>query len=110
MQMFLVIGNLTRDPELSETKSGKSLCRFAIAVNRKFSSGVEKSADFFNCTAFSTQAESIAKYCRRGDKVFVRGSVQVHNYEDGQGITRTSIEILVDECEFVNLRKNNNEG
>ena len=110
MQQFTAIGNLTRDPELSMTKGGKSLCRFTIAVNRKFvGQNGERETDFFYCSAFSAQADSIAKYCHKGDKVYVRGTVQLRSYEDNQGITRNVLDVLVDECEFVNLRKNTNE-
>ena len=110
MQQFLAIGNLTRDPELSMTKGGKSLCRFTIAVNRKFvGQNGEKETDFFYCSAFSAQADSIAKYCHKGDKVFIRSTIQLRNYEDNQGITRTALDVIIEECEFLSLRNNRNE-
>ena len=111
MQQFTAIGNLTRDPELSQTKSGKSVCRFTVAVNRKYvgQSG-ERETDFFNCTAWGAQADSIAKYCHKGDKVYVRGTVQLRSYEDNQGITRNTLDVIVEECEFISLRKSGNEN
>lgn len=111
MQQFIAIGNLTRDPELMETKNGKSMCRFTIAVNRKYAgqNGLRET-DFFNCTAFSAQADSIAKYCHKGDKVFIKSSIQIRSYEDNQGITRNTLDVIVEECEFISLRKNGNEN
>ena len=111
MQQFTAIGNLTKDPERSETRSGKAMCRFTIAVNRKIAGeNGERVADFFNCSSWGKQAESISNYCHKGDKVFVRGTVQLRSYEDNQGITRTALDIIVEECEFINLRKNGNEN
>ena len=69
MNKVFLIGNLTRDPELSETNSGVSLCRFAIAVNRRFSGGdAERQTDFFNVTAFRGLADNIARFCKKGTK------------------------------------------
>lgn len=111
MQQFQAIGNLTRDPEIFEARNGKSVCRFTIAVNKEFyNQNGDKEADFFNCSAFEKQADSIAKYCHKGDKVYVRGTIQLRSYEDNQGITRTAVDVPVKECEFVYLRNNSNEN
>ena len=100
-KVFLIV-NLTRDPELSETNSGVALCRFAIAVNRRFSSGdAERQTDFFNVTAFRGQAENIARFCKKGNKVAVAGSIQIRNYEDNNGQRRTFVDVVVDDVEFL---------
>ena len=102
MNKVFLIGNLTRDPELSETNSGVSLCRFAIAVNRRFSGGdAERQTDFFNVTAFRGLADNIARFCKKGNKVAVVGSIQIRNYEDNHGQRRTFVDVVADDVEFL---------
>ena len=102
MNKVFLIGNLTRDPELQETSSGIPVCHFAIAVNRNYSSAdSERQTDFFNCTAWRGQAETIARYTKKGNKVAVTGSIQLRNYEDNQGVKRTAVDIIVQDVEFL---------
>ncbi len=102
MNKVFLIGNLTRDPELSETNSGVPVCRFAIAVNRRFSSqDAERQTDFFNVTAWRNLAETVAKYTKKGNKVAVTGSIQIRNYEDNNGQKRTFVDIVADDVEFL---------
>ena len=102
MNKVFLIGNLTRDPELTETPSGVAVCHFAIAVNRSYSSqDGERQTDFFNCTAWRGQAETIARYTKKGNKVAVSGSIQLRNYEDNQGVKRTAVDIVVQDVEFL---------
>lgn len=102
MNKVILIGNLTKDPELKETQSGISVCKFSIAVNRKFQNADgERETDFFNITAWRGTAESIAKYCKKGNKLLVEGSIQLRKYEDEEGVSRTSIDITANEVEFL---------
>lgn len=102
MNKVFLIGNLTRDPELTETPSGVAVCHFAIAVNRNYSSqDGERQTDFFNCTAWRTTAETVARYTKKGNKVAVSGSIQLRNYEDNQGAKRTAVDIIVQDVEFL---------
>lgn len=102
MNHLTLIGNLTRDPEVAATKSGVPVCRFAIAVNRNYTSvDGNREADFFNVTAWRAQAESCGKYLKRGSKVAVIGSLQNRAYEDKQGVKRTVTDIIADEVEFL---------
>ena len=102
MNKVFLIGNLTRDPDLSETNSGVPVCRFAIAVNRRFSSqDAERQTDFFNVTAWRNLAETVAKYTKKGNKVAVTGSIQIRNYEDNAGQKRTFVDIVADDVEFL---------
>lgn len=111
MNKFFATGNLTRDPELSETASGTRVCRFAIAVNRPYSdSDGERQTDFFNCTAWRGTAENVAKYCAKGSKVAVVGSIQIRNYEDNHGNQRTSVDVIVQDCEFLSSPKREAEA
>lgn len=105
MNKVFLIGNLTRDPELTETASGVAVCHFAIAVNRNYSSqDGERQTDFFNCTAWRSTAETVARYTKKGKKVAVVGSVQLRNYEDNQGVKRTAVDIIVQDVEFLSPR------
>ncbi|MBQ8374663.1 MAG: single-stranded DNA-binding protein [Clostridia bacterium] len=105
MNKVFLIGNLTRDPELAETASGVARCRFSIAVNRNYTSGDgERQTDFFNCTAWRGQAETIARYTKKGNKVAVTGSIELRNYEDNQGVKRTAVDINVQDIEFLTPR------
>ena len=109
MNKVFLIGNLTRDPELTETPSGVPVCHFAIAVNRGYSSqDGERQTDFFNCTAWRGQAETIARFTKKGNKVAVSGSIQLRNYEDNQGVKRTAVDIVVQDVEF--LTPKNSDG
>lgn len=102
MNKVYLIGNLTRDAELAETPSGVAVARFSIAVSRQYQdSNGERQTDFFNCVAWRGLAETIAKYCKKGSKVAVCGSIQLRNYEDNQGIKRQAVDIIVQDCEFL---------
>ena len=111
MNKVFLIGNLTRDPELTTTPSGVSVCHFAIAVNRTYTSGDgERQTDFFNCTAWRVLAERIAQYAKKGKKVAVSGSIQLRNYEDNQGVKRTAVDIICQDCEFLSPKDDNGSG
>jgi single-strand DNA-binding protein len=107
MNKVFLIGNLTRDPESRETPSGVTMCRFAIAVQRPYSSqDGERQTDFFECTAWRGLGETIARYTKKGNKVAVSGSIQLRNYEDNQGVKRTAVDIIVQDCEFLTPKSN----
>jgi single-strand DNA-binding protein len=100
MNKVLLIGNLTRDPELSETASGVSVCKFSIAVTRRYG-GEERKTDFFNCVAWRGIGETIAQYVHKGNKLAVMGSIETRTYEDSKGVTRNAVEIVVSDIEFM---------
>lgn len=107
---IFLIGNLCADPTISQTLNGTSICKFSIAVNRNYTNGdEERKTDFFNITAWNGQAESIAKYCNKGTKVSVIGSVQIRNYEDNKGNKRTSIDVIAQEVEFLSKNERKQE-
>ena len=102
MNKVFLIGNLTRDPELTETPSGVPVCRFSIAVNRNYASqDGERQTDFFNVTAWRSMGETIARYTKKGNKVAVVGSIQLRNYEDNQGVKRTAVDVIAQDVEFL---------
>ena len=110
MNKVFLIGNLTRDPELTETATGISVCHFSIAVNRGYSSSDgERQTDFFNVTAWRGLADNISRFCKKGSKVAVSGSIQLRNYEDNNGQKRTAVDIIAQDVEFLNS-KNSGSG
>jgi single-strand DNA-binding protein len=105
MNKLFLIGNLTRDPEASETSSGVAYCRMSIAVNRPYSgSDGERQTDFFNITVWRAQAENCARYLKKGSKVAVVGSLQNRSYEDKDGNKRQVTDIIANEVEFLSVR------
>ena len=95
MNKVILVGNLTRDPELTETPSGVAVCRFSIAVQRDYaSSDGTREADFFNVTVWRGRAENCGKYLKKGNKVAIVGSIQTRSYEDKDGIKRNVTDIL----------------
>ena len=110
MNKVILIGNLTRDPELTETPTGVSVCRFAIAVSRDYAhSDGSRETDFFNITVWRGRAEVCGKYLRKGSKVAVVGSLQNRSYDDKDGIKRTVTDIVASEVEFL-TPKNAQDG
>lgn len=106
LNKIFLIGNLTDDVELKTTQSGVSLCRFGLAVSRSYNQDGERVTDFFDCTAWRGIAESIARYCKKGHKICVVGSVQLRKYEDNQGVKRTAVDIIVQDVEFLTPKAN----
>ena len=108
MNKVFLIGNLTRDPELTETSGGVSVCHFAISVNRSYtSSDGDRQTDFFNVTAWRGLAENVSRFTKKGSKVAVSGSIQIRNYEDNQGVRRTAIDVIAQDVEFLTQRNAN---
>ncbi|MCF2624691.1 single-stranded DNA-binding protein [Fusobacterium perfoetens] len=105
MNLVILTGRLTRDPELKFGQSGKAYSRFSLAVDRPFQKG---EADFINCVAFGKTAELIGEYLRKGRKVGVQGRIQMNRYEVN-GEKRTSYDVLVDTVEFLESKNGTGE-
>lgn len=97
MNVIILTGRLTRDPELKFGQSGKAYSRFTLAVDRPMQKG---EADFINCVAFGKTAELIGEYLRKGRKAGVTGKLQMGKYEVN-GEKRTSYDVVVDTIEFL---------
>ncbi len=111
MNKVILIGNLTRDPELTETPSGVAVCRFSIAVSRDYAnSDGTRETDFFNITVWRGRAENCGKYLKKGNKVAVIGSLQNRTYEDKDGIKRTVTDVVANEVEFLTPKSSQLEG
>ena len=102
MNKVILVGNLTRDPELTETPSGVAVCRFSIAVSRDYASADgTRETDFFNITVWRGRAENCGKYLKKGNKVAIVGSLQNRSYEDKDGIKRNVTDVIANEVEFL---------
>ena len=102
MNKCFMTGNLTKDPEVRSTGSGKSVCSFTIAVNRRFTNQAgEKVTDFFPIVVWGKQAEACGKYLSKGSKVAVVGELQTRTYDAKDGSKRYVTEIVADEVEFL---------
>ena len=102
MNKVILIGRLTRDPEVRYGQGGNqtAVARFSIAVDRRFKREGEPDADFFNCTAFGKQAEFVERYLHKGIKMVVVGRIQNDNYTNREGQQVYSVRVMVDELEF----------
>lgn len=110
MNRLFLIGNICNDLTLEETASGVSILRFGLAVKRDYARGdEERQTDFFNCTAWKGTAETIARYCKKGDKLCVEGKIEFRDYEDNQGIKRRATDVVVDKTEFLGVKKERSE-
>ena len=108
MNKVILIGRLTRDPELRTISTGNATTSFTIAVNRNFTNqNGEREADFINCVAWRKQAENIAKYCTKGSQVAVEGRIQTRSYDAQDGTKRYVTEIIADNVTFLGAKGSN---
>lgn len=102
MNRAIIVGNLTKAPELRITQSGVAVCTFTVAVNRRFANqDGEREADFIPVVVWRGAAENCAKHLDKGSKVAVCGALQTRSYEDNAGIKRYITEIVADEVQFL---------
>jgi len=108
MNKVILIGRLTKEPEVKTTSSSISVCKFILAVDRSFKdANGQRQADFINCVAWRQTANFISSYFHKGSKIAVIGSIQTRNYDDKDGKKVYVTEIVVDEAEFVESSGNN---
>ncbi len=102
MNKIFLIGNLTRDPELNVVSTGVSVCRFSIAVSRKYANSEgNRETDFINIVAWRGLADNCAKYLKKGNKVAVSGSLQTRSYENKEGVKVNVFEVVAEDVEFL---------
>ena len=103
LNRFSAHGRLTGDPELRKTDSGKSVCKFTLAVDRDFSK--EKKADFFTCVAWEKRAEFIDSYFSKGQEAIVHGRIETRSFADKDGKNRTVYEVAVESIDFCGSKR-----
>ena len=100
MNSVQLTGRLTRDPEVRYTDGGLSIARFTLAVNRRFKQENGPDADFIRCIAFGKTAEFIEKYFSKGRKMDMNGRIQTGSYQNQDGVTVYTTDIIVENVEF----------
>jgi len=105
MNRVILMGRLTKDPELSQTPSGVSVVRFSIAVNRRFAKEGQQQADFISIVAWRTTAEFVAKYFKKGSMIAIVGSIQTRSWKDKDGKTQYATDVIADEVYFTGEKK-----
>ena len=108
MNKAIIIGRLTRDPEMRTTGSGINSTSFTVAVSRSYANqNGERETDFINCVAWRKQAENISKYCTKGTQVAVEGRIQTRSYDAQDGTKRYVTEIIADNVTFLGGKGSN---
>jgi len=104
MNKVILIGNLTKDPELSTTNSGINYCRFTLAVPKRFVNAGDRDAEFINIVVWRVQADNCHKYLKKGSKACVVGSLQTRSYDAQDGSKRYVTEVVAEEVEFLSTK------
>jgi len=105
MNKAILVGRLTKDPELTFAQgTGTGICKFTIAVNRRFKRDGQPDADFLPVTVFGKQAEATANYMRKGSQVAISGTIQTSNYTNKDGVKMYKTEIITDEVDFLDSK------
>ena len=109
---IVVMGRLTRDPELRYTQSNTPVTSFRVAVDRDFvpRDGGERQTDFIDCVAWRSQAEFVSKYFQKGSMIIVSGRLQIREYTDKDGNRRTAAEIVAENIHFGESKRSRDEG
>lgn len=102
MNVAALTGRLTADPELKHTPNGIAVTSFCVAVNRRTK---DRQADFIDVVAWRGTAEFVCKYFRKGQMIAVKGSIQTRNYTDRDGNKRSATEVLAENAEFCESKK-----
>lgn len=106
LNIAIIMGRLTRDPELRRTNSGKPVASFTVAVDRDYApEGQEKETDFIECVAWNGTAEFIQKYFTKGSMIVVKGRMQIRGWTDKEGNKRKTAEIVADQVYFGESKK-----
>ena len=109
MNKIILMGRLCNDPEIRYSQNNTAIAKYSLAVDRRFKRDGEPDADFFNCTVFGKGAEFVEKYLKKGTKILITGEVRNNNYTDKNGNKVYATEILVNEHEFAESKKAENE-
>lgn len=110
MNKIMLIGRLTKDPELRYTQSGTAVASFTLAVNRKYNKDREQEADFISCVAWQKAAEFVANYFTKGKQMALEGRLQVRTYDDNEGQRRWVTEVIAEQIEFVGSKNDGNSN
>ena len=109
MNKVILVGRLTKAPELRTTQSGVNVCSFTVACDRRFQKeGEERQADFINCIAWRNTADFISNYFTKGTRIALDGSIQTRSWDAEDGTKRYATEVIVDHAEFAQSKSEGN--
>ena len=109
MNKIILMGRLTKDPEIRYSQNNTAIAKYSLAVDRRFKRDGDPEADFFTCSAFGKSAEFVEKYLKKGMKIVVAGEIHNNNYTNKNGEKVYSFEVLVNEHYFAESKKAENE-
>jgi len=105
MNKVILIGNLTKDPEITTTNNGVAVCRFTLAVSRRYANSEgERETDFINIVVWRNAAENCHKFLKKGSKTAVVGNLQTRSYDANDGSKRYITEVVAEEVEFISTK------
>ena len=108
---IIIMGRLTRDPELRRTGSGVAVASFTVAVDRDYTQqGQEKETDFIDCVAWRQTGEFVSKYFTKGRMIVVSGRLQIRSWNDKDGNKRRTAEVVADNCYFGDSKSDGSQG
>lgn len=111
MNSVNLIGRLSNSPEIRHTTNNQVVCRFTLAVTRRFKNPAgDYEADFINCVAFGKTAELINEYIQKGDLLGIEGRIQTGSYTASDGSKRYTTDVVVENITFINTKKNNKQN
>lgn len=111
MNRVVLVGRLTRDPEVRALPTGNSVATFTLAINRNFKNKEGNiDADFINISVFGRQAENVGKYVSKGSQIGVEGRIQSRSYDAQDGTKRYVTDVVADNVEFMGSARNNNDN
>lgn len=106
----VLVGRLTKEPELRTTPSGAKVCQYTLAVNRTRKTEGQPDADFINCVTWNRQAETMAQYLDKGSLVGIEGRIQTRNYDNQSGQKVYVTEIITDSVQFLESKSNSSQN
>lgn len=110
MNSVVLVGRLTKDPKLITTNGGVNVCKFSIAVQRKFANeDGEREADFINIVAWRGLADTCGKYLKKGTRVGIEGSIQTMSFDGKDGTKKYATEVIASEVEFLSPKQNEDQ-
>lgn len=110
LNKVILMGRLTKDPELTVTPSGVNICNFSLAVTRDYAKpGEDRETDFINVVAFNNRAVFVSSWIKKGQLISVVGKLQTRTWEDGEGKKRYAMDVVADEVHFAESKKESTE-
>lgn len=113
LNKVILAGNLTRDPELKEIGGGKKLCKFSMAINKRFKNAAgeqETRTTFVDVTVWDRQAEACVKYLKKGSAAFVDGALELSQWTTEAGEKRNKLEVVATQVQFLGTKVDAGEG